>query len=67
VSFGSRTILQFVTLMPLSGFGHRVAFGSRFPILLDGRSPVLPGLLGCHQDSRDIVDAPSSWISPRCS
>jgi hypothetical protein len=45
-------------LMPL-GFGHRVAFGSRFPILLKERSPVLPGSLDYHQDNRDIVDAPS--------
>ena len=64
LSFGSRTILQFVILMPL-GFGHRVAFGSRFPILLKERSPVLPGSLASHQDNRDIVDAPSVVLVSR--
>jgi hypothetical protein len=59
-------MLQFVTLMPL-GFGHRVAFGSRFPILLNERSPVLPGSLDSHQDNRDIVDAPSVVLVPRGS
>jgi hypothetical protein len=49
------------------GFGHRVAFGSRFPILLDERSPILPGLLNDHQDSRDIVDAPSVVLVSRGS
>jgi hypothetical protein len=44
-----------------------VAFGSRFPILLEKRSPVLPGSLDCHQDNRDIVDAPSMVLSPRGS
>ncbi|ULJ72535.1 hypothetical protein [Rhizobium gallicum] len=63
-SFGSRTMLQCVTLMPC-GFGHRMAFGSRFPILLQERSPVLPGSLSIHQDNRDIVDAPSMGFSPR--
>jgi hypothetical protein len=51
----------------VSGFGHRVAFGSRLPILLEERSPVLPGSLETDQDNRDIVDVPSSWILPRCS
>jgi hypothetical protein len=45
--------------MPFPGFGHRVAFGSRFPILLDERSLVLLGSLELDQDSRDIVDAPA--------
>ena len=31
------------------GFGHRMAFGSRFPILPEERSPVLPGSLDDHQ------------------
>jgi hypothetical protein len=53
--FGSRTILH-----QCVAFGHRVVFGSRFPILLEERSPVLPGSLATHQDNRDIVDAPSS-------
>lgn len=52
----------------LLGFGHIVAFGSRLPILLNERNPDLPGSLGCHQDSRDIVDdAPSSSLAPRRS
>jgi hypothetical protein len=59
-------MLQCVTLMPL-GFGHRVAFGSRLPILLEERSPVLPGSLASHQDNRDIVDAPSVVLVPRGS
>jgi hypothetical protein len=50
-----------------SGFGHRVAFGSRFPILLDERSPVLPGSLETNQDNRDIIDAPSVGLVPRGS
>jgi hypothetical protein len=57
---------QFVILMPL-GFGHRVAFGSRFPILLNERSPDLPGSLDEHQDNRDIVDAPSVVVVSRGS
>ncbi|WP_206744264.1 hypothetical protein, partial [Sinorhizobium americanum] len=47
------------------GFGHIVAFGSRFPILLKERRPALPGSLGDHQDDRDIVDAPSMVLVPR--
>ena len=49
------------------GFGHRVAFGSRFPILLEERSPALPGSLRHYQDSRDIVDVPSVLLVPRGS
>ncbi len=49
------------------GFGHRVAFGSRLPILLKERSPVLPGSLDDNQDSRDIVDAPSMMLVSRGS
>ena len=49
------------------GFGHRMAFGSRFPILLEERSPVLPGSLSSHQDNRDIVDAASAVLLPRGS
>jgi hypothetical protein len=39
-----------------------VAFGSRLPSLFEERSPVLPGSLARHQDSRDIVDAPSVML-----
>ncbi|MBX5212157.1 hypothetical protein [Rhizobium sp. NZLR11] len=49
------------------GFGHRVAFGSQLPILLEGRSPDLTGSLDEHQDSRDIVDAPSVVLVSRGS
>jgi len=44
-----------------------MAFGSRFPILLVERSPVLPSSLGHHQDNRDIVDVLSMLLSPRGS
>jgi hypothetical protein len=57
---------QCVILMPL-GFGHRMAFGSRLPILLEARTPVLPGSLARHQDSRDIVNAPSVVVVSRGS
>ncbi|MBB3399737.1 hypothetical protein, partial [Rhizobium sp. BK060] len=45
------------------GFGHRVTFGSRFPILLEERSPDLPGSLETNQDNRDIVDVLSMLLS----
>jgi hypothetical protein len=34
-----------------------VVFGSRFPILVEERRPVVAGSLATHQDNRDIVDA----------
>jgi hypothetical protein len=47
------------------GFGHIVAFGSRLPILLEERSPVLPGSLINNQDNRDVVDVASMMMVPR--
>jgi hypothetical protein len=44
-----------------------VAFGSRFPILLEERSPDLPGSLKDNQDNRDVVDAPSLVLVSRGS
>jgi hypothetical protein len=44
-----------------------MAFGSRLPILLEARTPVLPGSLARHQDSRDIVNAPSVVVVSRGS
>lgn len=49
------------------GFDHIVAFGSRLPIFLKERSPVLLGSPEAHQDRRDIVDASSVMLMPRGS
>ncbi len=40
----------------MRGFGHRVMFGSRFPILPEERSPGLPGSLDDHHASNSLVE-----------